>query len=213
MSGWQQKTRIHRALSSRQRGQTIKKVADKIGLLSFGAVDHHRDEHDVVLGLTTSTSHKDRHYAVGSFDGYDIAIVDRSDTSRQPKGKKSHHNWVIVQVSLPQAQDVPHVFLLPSSKDEKFLHLFAGARHLSPLSDFADRYIPYVTPRHNHSAHELLNDSLTKGIAAHFWPHAVEWHRKHVYVYITEHRLSETVLGSAIQSALWLADMLDQRFA
>ncbi len=218
----QRRHRLHRALDTRQRGQVLKAVSDRLGLVHFGSIGHGSDEHELIGGLTVSTTHRDRYYAVGSHEGYDLSVVDRRDAIRVARGKKEHHNWVIVQIALPQVKEMPHVFMLPSSRDDRFLHLFAGARHLSPLEtfymtdfqqEFNQRYTVYATPRASLAAYEVLNRSLTNGISAHFWPHAIEWHRGHLYIYITEHRLTETVLLGAIQSALWLADMLDQRFA
>ena len=210
---------LQQARLTRQRGKSIRSLADKTGLLYFGAVDHHRDEHDVVRGLTVSTTHKDKHYAVGSYDGYDIAIADRYDTTKTSVGKHSHH-WCILQVSLLHAKHIPHVFLMPVHRSERFAHLFMGMRHMAPIehfmhvrysSEFSSRYGVYVSPQHHSHADDWLTQSLTSGIAAHFWPHAIEFKDGKLFVYITEHRLSETVLGSALQSALWLADALDQR--
>ncbi len=218
----ERRTHVRHIIDTRQRGRVLKHVADELGLVSFGAVDHHSDEHDVIRGLTVSTTHKDRHYIVGNHQGYDIALVDRSDRFKRPRGGSERHNWVILQVALPNVTEMPRLFLMPSTKDDRFLHLFAGERHLSPLDsyvltdfkeEFTRRYTPYVTPRSSHSVQDILDTHFTGGLAAHFWPHAVEWHRQHVYVYITEHRLDEAVVLGALSSALWLADALDQRYA
>ena len=204
---------------TRARGKVIRHLADKTGLLYFGAVDHHRDEHDVVRGLTVSTSHKDKHYAVGTYDGYDIALVDRYDVTKSPQGTL-RHNWVIIQISLLKAVHIPSVFILPLHRADRFSHLFTGLRHMAPIEqfshatfphEFASRYTVYVPPQHHLNAYDWLSQPLTARIAAHFWPHAIEFKEGKIYVYITEHRLTETVLGSAVESALWLADALDQR--
>jgi len=47
------------------------------------------------------------------------------------------------------------------------------------------------------------------GIAGRFWPHGIELKGDTLYVYITDHRLSSTVIMSTISSALWLAHSLD----
>lgn len=206
------------ARQTRQRGTTIKHFAEHTGLVYFGAVDHTKDDHEVIRGLTVSTSHKDRHYAVGTYDGYDLAIVDRYDTCRSHISDHRAHNWTIVEVTLRHQRQNPHIFLLPTHRSDHFTHLFAGNRHLAPISQFTDlqlqsefatRYVPHSAPRDFQEAAVWLSRH-SHGIAAHFWPHAIELKANKLYIYITEHRLSETVLGSAVESALWLADALDR---
>jgi hypothetical protein len=55
----------------RARGVVLRRFSKKLGFVYFGNVDQHDDEHEVIRGLTVSTTHKDAHYAVGSFDDYD----------------------------------------------------------------------------------------------------------------------------------------------
>lgn len=199
---------------SRTRSVSIKKVAKRLGLLYFGSVDHKRDDHDVVKGLTTSTTHHDKHFAVGTYDGYDIAIVDRHDHI----ASRTTRRWTIIQVNLREARAYPHLFLLPLHRAEYFEHAFTGTRHLAPLSlispalppqEFSLRYKMLMSIRYSEKVLPLLTSSFYHGIIAHLWPRAVEMKDGKLFVYITEHRLDETVLQTAIQSALWLADQLD----
>lgn len=210
---------LSRARLTYARGKTLRTVAKRFGLLSFGGVDASSDDHEVIRGLTVSTTHADKHYAVGTFDGYDVAVADRYDHSRI-KGVSDDHNWAIVQVSLQDALDLPHVFLLPLHRVEHFDQLFTGSRQLSPVhqyseseapAEFIQRYQLYVAPRDAFDAEAFLTPEFYRGISVHFWPHAIEIKDGKVLVYITEHRLEETVLESAIQAALWLADWLDTR--
>lgn len=50
------------SVSARSRGAVLKKFAHKIGLVYFGVVDQHQDDHEVIRGLTVSTTHRDDHY-------------------------------------------------------------------------------------------------------------------------------------------------------
>lgn len=211
---------LKKARLTRQRGKVLRSIADTLGLVSFGAVDHHKDDHDSIRGLTVSTSHKDKHYAVGAHDGYDIAMVDRHDTIRA-SGRTEQHLWCIIRVSLREATSLPHVFLLPKGNGStQFARLFTALRHMQPVNDFFTsahshefhgRYDVMAAPHHAQEIETILTTTHTAGIAARFWPHAVEINNGHLYVYITEHRLSKTVLAGATSSALWLADALDQR--
>ncbi len=213
---------LNKARLTLARGKVIRTVAKRFGLVSFGAVDASSDDHEVIRGLTVSTTHTDKHYAVGTFDGYDVAVVDRYDRSRGTYSSAESHNWAIVQVTLQRALDLPHVFLLPLHRAEHYDQLFTGTRHLSPVHQFSDaegpvefvqRYQLYVAPRDAFDAEAFLTTEFYRGVAAHFWPHAIEIKDGKVLVYLTQHRLEETVLESAIQAALWLADWLDIREA
>lgn len=210
---------IRRALETRRRGKALRRFADKIGLLYFGSVDHRHDEHDVIRGLTVSTSHRDAHYANGSFDGYDVAIVDRYDTAGLGK-RAVRHNWCIVQVTLRSTQNIPDIFLLPTHTTAKFHHSFTGLRHIQPIHELVHNpYTPELLQRYHILAHvnkaqevnQIISPALGNVLAVRFWPHAIEIRGGKLFVYITEHRLSETVLGSAVESALWLADSIDQQ--
>jgi hypothetical protein len=196
---------------TRARGKVLRRVADKLSLVYFGTVDHTSDEHDVIRGLTVSTSHKDKHFTVGTYDGYDIALVDRYD---------KQHNWGILQVSLRNDRAVPHLFFLPKQREAHFADRFSGTRFLASINqftslpqpqDFSSRYELLVAPQYAHSVEHLLSPHFLHGVAAHFWPHALELKDGKLFVYITEHRLDETVLLSSIESALWLADAIDTR--
>lgn len=195
----------------RQRTKSFRAVTQKLGLVYFGAVDQHSDDHDVVRGLTASVSHKDRHFSVGTHDGYDIALVDRQDKNSR---------WCALRVSLHQPSQLPHFFVLPKNREAGFRERIVGSRSLQPVesfltfqqpAEFMSRYALLGLPQQGHILAEVITSQLLHAIAAHFWPHAIECHEGQLYVYITEHRLDETVVLSALQSALWLASLLDDR--
>lgn len=217
--GGKQLFSLSQALETRQRGYAMKDISKKLGLLYFGAVHHQDDDHDVIRGLTVSTSHKDKHYAVGNYDGYDIALVDRYDTSRTPSSVE-HHNWCIIQISLRQPTTLPHTFLLPHDRAGRFSHLFVGMRSLQVIHDlieqqygheFTSRYNVYAPAHQALDVEAVITAPVALNIGIRFWPHAIEIKDYKLFVYITEHRLNQTVLGGAIESALWLAETLDQR--
>jgi len=209
---------LRKAQATRRRGTIIRHFGEKLGLLYFGTVDQNNDHHEVIRGVTTSITHTDRHYAVGSYDGYDVAIVDRYDTTKHSAGA-IHQNWLILEIGLKTHSQFPHLFMLPTHHETPYIHFFSNTRYLVPVHDFLQsplpdefqsRYTLYSLPHHIQSANQTAVTALTRGIGAHFWPSALEIHQNRLYVYITEHRLTETVLGSAVESALWLADALDQ---
>lgn len=207
---------------NRQRRLVLKSLADRLGLVTFGSVDQHRDEHEVIRGVTISNTHDDRQYAVGSHDGYDISVVDRRDHIGLVSGKKVDRRWCIIQVSLRDTPQHPHVFMMPSQREPHFDTFFTATWNLKPLDvmqdvsqtiEFARRYRLYTTPRDVTRIDELTFPGFYELFSVRLWPHAVEVFDGKVLVYITENRLDETVLESAVQSALWLADQIDTRSA
>ena len=203
----------------RARGAVLRKVARKLGLVYFGTVNQHNDDHDIIRGLTVSTTHKDTHYAVGAYDGYDISLVDRFDVVSHKHGSTDNHEWVILRISLRDVLDHPHLFMLPvHSNEHLYSSYFTAARQLHPLNqlfdavhsqEFHGRYKVYGMTSRISEIENVLSPQISQVLAARFWPHAIELFEGSLYVYITEHRLTETVLGSAVESALWLAAQLD----
>lgn len=210
----------HYAPSIRSRGKTIRQFASKIGLVYFGTVDQHVDEHEVIRGLTMSTTHRDAHYAVGSFDGYDISMVDRFDVAYDSHRNPIEHSWLILQVAL-QDVTLPHIFFKPLGHSpaayNKFftafntLHVINNVFNDVHSPEFHSRYELYGLATHVVDLEQTLTPIVTQTIAARFWPHAVEIYEGKLYVYITEHRLDQTVLGSTLQATTWLAGVLDKK--
>lgn len=204
----------------RSRGKLLRHFAAKTGLVYFGVVDQHDDEHEVIRGLTVSTTHRDSHFAVGSFDGYDVSMVDRFDVGYNAYRKPIEHSWLIFQVNL---QDValPHVFFKPLGHSpeayNKFftafntLHIINNVFDTVHSNEFHARYQVYGLATHANELETSLTTQVTQTIAARFWPHAIEIYEGKLYIYITENRLSETVLSATLQGATWLASVLDKK--
>jgi len=208
----------HYSPQLRARGVAIRRFASKVGLVYFGSVDQHVDEHEVVRGLTVSTTHRDTHYAVGSFDGYDVSMVDRFDVVHDVNHQPAEHTWLIFQVSLLN-KTLPHVFFKPRGHSpasyNKFftafnsLHVINDVFNSTHSAEFHSRYELYASATHVQELEQTLTTDVTQALAVRFWPHAIEIFEGKLYVYTTEHRLNETVLGSTLQSTVWLASVLD----
>lgn len=204
----------------RARGTLLRHFANSTGLVYFGTVDQHEDEHDVIRGLTVSTTHRDSHYAVGSFDGYDVSIVDRFDVGYDHNKKPIEHTWLILQVSLQDAS-LPHVFFKPLGHSPaaytRFftafnnLHQINGVFSAAHSQEFHSRYEVYGVSTHVPELEQSITNVVTQTMAARFWPHAIEIYDGKLYVYITEHRLNETVLASTLQATTWLASVIDKK--
>lgn len=199
--------------SARKRRSVLKKFEQKIGLVYFGTVDQHDDDHEAIRGFTASLDHQDTAYAVGTYEGYGIRIVQRSDSIKDHAGTVRMQHWIIFEISvaLPNA---PHVCFIPTGhQTTSFTPLFAAQPHLQPLNsllsnrspEFHGRYQIVARATHMHAIEEIFDSPLIVGIGARFWPKALELHNQKLYVYLQEKQCTAPQLESTLQSALWLA--------
>jgi hypothetical protein len=202
---------------SHKRARTIKQFAEKIGFVYFGHVDHD-DDHHIIRGLTASSSHSDNHYSVGSFDGYDVSIVDRQDIIESPGHPTRTHNWLILEIDI-HATDIPHVFLgAHTHTDSAYAKLFTAFPALQhvPLgtfenysNEFTKRYSLFAVPSQFIETENYFTAEVTRMIAAHFWPLAIELYDGALYIYADNHVVSPMLLETMLKNGLWLAKQLD----
>jgi len=210
-----------KVLQSRLHMRVFMQFAEKIGLVYFGYVDQRNDEHRLIRGLTVSSSHRDNHYCIGDFDGYDIMLVERTDTMRFPGKSTKAHDWIIMTFDLHTKQDLPHIFLGLHTHDEVFYaHLFAKFSHLSKASlgtfgnydaNFMNHYAIYVEPAQAITAERLLDAQITKAIGDNFNGLTVEITDGSLYLYAEHRRPTVAFLEKMLKHGVWLAKELDER--
>lgn len=199
----------------------ISHFAEKTGLVYFGTVDQHRDDHEIVRGLTASATHLDDHYCVGSVNGYDIHLVDRSDSREDYDGVLQRHHLIIFQIKLHTTRPIHHFLMTPhGDKEAQFESLFTvAASHLQPVplgsiseytQDFLSRYELLSAPTHFIDTEMLISSDVARSIAAHFWPLALEVWDNSLYIYSTDTHVSTHLLDTMIQNGLWLAGQIDK---
>jgi hypothetical protein len=208
-----------KVIQSRLHKRVFMQFADKAGMVYFGYVDQRNDEHSLVRGLTVSARHRDNHYCIGSFDDYDIALVERSDTIRHPGKPAKAHNWIIMSFDLHQSVDLPHVFLgLHTHSEQFYAQLFTKFSHFSRLPEsmlagydrtFLQRYAIYANPSQLLSAQRLFHPALTKMIAEHFGGLTIEISEGCLYLYAENHRPSSALLEKMLKYGVWVAKALD----
>ena len=212
---------IKKSIRSRahKRARVLKAFAHSIGLVYFGRMHQHEDEYDAIRGFTASLTHTDSHYAVGTYNGFDIRLVDRSDRVSASLGHTRHHQWILFEVDL-ELPDVPHLFFVPTGHTEGSYHqLFTAQPHLQPINsllshhspEFHGRYQILARATHLHKIEELFTSPLIVGIGARFWPHAIELHHSKLYVYLPGAAISKTLLETTMAATLWLANTLSPR--
>jgi hypothetical protein len=212
---------IRNGMLSRHRRQTIIKFAAKFGFVYFGHVDQHDDEHHIIRGLTVSSSHQDEHYSVGSFDGYDVSLVDRYDMIRRPNEALRTHRWLLFEFDLHNGKDLPHIFLGGHThKGTSYEKLFTSLPSMQkvPLGtfglhseEFTKRYSLYASATQFIEVERLFSPEITRTIAAHFWPLSVELLDGSLYIYSDNKNVSVNLLETILKNGLWLATKIDER--
>jgi hypothetical protein len=203
----------------RTRSKVLQAFADTVGFVHFGMVNQHTDDYEAIRGFTASLTHVDTDYIVGTFEGYNVRMVDRFDSYKH--GSHSHEQlWCIMEIDLKNNQ-VPHVFLTPTGREAgEYDKLFTVQPYLQPLNtmvlqnrspELHGRYQILARTTHSADVEELLTSPIIAGVATRFWPYGIELHNGKLLIYITQHRLTKTVLESSLASSLWLAEMLDER--
>lgn len=193
--------------------------AEKYGLVYFGYVDQRSDEHRLVRGLTVSGTYRDNHYCIGSFGGYDITLVERSDTLRFPGKPSKNHTWIIMEFDLHTSADLPHLFVgLHAHSDTFYSHLFTKFSHLTkvPLagygtydSQFLQRYAVYSSPSQFEAAQQLIGPDMAKIIVEHFGSLTFEIMDNCLYVYTEHQHPTSQLLERMLKNGMWLAKIID----
>lgn len=209
------------ALRQRATKRTILAFAEKMGLVYFGQVSQLEDDHPLIRGLTLSPKHRDRHYTVGTVQGYDLAFVERTDTIQFPGKPDSYHLWNIFQVDLHTTKDLPHIFIgLHSHSETFYAHLLTKFNQLkkttygvfgAPHEAFLKKYVLYTEPDETLTVERLLDHTITAEIGQHFGNLTIEISTGNLYLYSDNHTTSKKLLEVMLQNAIWLAEQIDER--
>jgi hypothetical protein len=208
-----------KVLQSRIHKRTFVQFAEKTGLVYFGYVDQRSDEHRLVRGLTVSASHRDNHYCIGSFKGYDIALVERTDVLHFPGKAPRSQDWIIMALDLHTQVDLPHVFIgLHTHSETFYAQLFTKFASLTkaPLGsftyhnpDFVNRYAVYTEPSKIPQVEQLFSSETAKMMTDQFGGLTIEVFDDCLYIYAWHQRPSISLLTRMLQNGIWLAGVLD----
>ena len=203
----------------RRRGATLRSFSGTIGLVHFGSVHQHDDDYAAIHGFTASLTHQDTHYAVGTYNGFNIRFVNRFDVIRVAGNPNHEQLWTILEIEL-ENRSLPHMFFVPTGREAgEYGRIHATQPNIHPLNsalsdirspEFHGRFQILANPSHSHTVESFFTSPIIAGIASRFWPHGIEIERGKLLVYITEHRLDKAVLESALLSGLWLAETIDE---
>lgn len=211
---------LHRSsLKLRRRGQTLRTFARQLGLVYFGLVDQHHDEHSPVRGFTASLTHRDSHYAVGTYNGFDIRLLNRFDVIKDAQKKSHGFAWTIIEVRL-ERRDLPHMFFMPTGKDApEYARLFRAYPHLQPLNtmigtlrrspELHGRYQILARTTHSREVERLFDSPTIVSIGTRLWPQGLEIHGDRLFIYLPQ-ELTKQRLELCLDGALWFAEQLDE---
>jgi len=212
---------IHNISANRSRGRVIKKFAKRVGLIYFGAVNQHDDEHQIVRGFTVSSTHHDNHYCVGSVDNYDITLVDRIDANFGADGSAIFNNWAILSFKLQTRQDVPHIFI---NANDHLSRAYNNIFKIYPTFnlvkfgtfeqydlEFNSRFNIFASIVDSIEVERLIPASSTRVLGAHFWPYSAEIYEGYLFVYCDSARISNSTLDTMFEGGLWLARHIDSQ--
>lgn len=214
---------INRMRSGQQTKRILMKFAEDHGFVYFGHVDQHDDDHELIRGLTLSPRHRDRHYTVGTFEGYDIAMLERTDTITYPGKPDEKQNWFIMQFDLKNNKDLPHVFIgLKTHSPTFYSHLLTKFKVLQPVplgtfgmydAQFTQRYSVYTAPAEALNAERLFDQASTTLIAKHFGSLTLEVVDGYLYLYSNHRRTTSQLVTTMLQNGVWLSRHIDERAA
>jgi hypothetical protein len=208
-------------MQSQIHKRVFMQFAEKVGFVYFGYVDQRSDDHRLIRGLTVSATHRDNHYCIGSYEGYDITLVERIDTITFPRKPTKQHKWIIMTFDLHTSVDIPHIFLGFHTHSEtfyaqlltKFSHL--AKVHLGSITlydkAFTDRYVMYTQPAQVVAAEQLFDAQMARTIADHFGSFTLEITEGTLYLYAEHQRPSTALLEKMLQYGLWLAKTIDYK--
>lgn len=206
-------------INNRKLKRIFTKFTSKVGLVYFGFVDQHHDEHKVIRGLTVSSTHIDDHYSVGSVGGYNISIVNRSDSVWYSNKISHFNNWLIMSFDLHSKIPIPHLFIGAKNRDLRpFAALFSTFPNMKELEfdnnkygqEFTNRFNIYGRPGKSFEIQQVITENMSKIIGAHLWPFSAEQHNNVLYLYSSGDKVTISLLESMIENGIWLSSQLDK---
>lgn len=211
----------NRVFATQKHRRAIMGFAEKLGLVYFGTVNSADDEHRIIRGLTTSPHYRDDHYTIGTYDGYDLAFVERSGAMKLPKGKPERQQWLVLAIDLRATRELPHVFIGKRSHSQAFyLQFMTKFSYMSSLAltthdkydeRFLANYAVYGRIVESDAIRQLFDPTLTKAIIDHFHELTVELSDGTLYLYAENTVPTPLLLETMLRYGIWLAQVIDDK--
>jgi hypothetical protein len=211
----------HHVLKRLTGARVYNDVARLYGLVYFGNVSTRDEEYEMVRGLTVSAAHQDRHYCVGTVQGYDVILLERTDNLTFPGKPIETQRWIILQVDLRATTHLPHVFLDNRQHSSTFYDtLFAkfGRFNAADVNLFADHdprfsgnFSVYITPDNQLGMIQLLTHDMTATLGHHFTQFDFEIFDDRLLVYSANRPPSKQLINHMLRVGIWFAREIEQK--
>lgn len=209
-------------LTMMQAKSVFRAICAEHDLVYFGHVNQYDDEHELVKGVTFSHNHRDNHYVVGTVNGYDLILLERTDTISFPGKPTEAYTWIILQVDLHESLHLPHVFIDAKHHESGFYNaLFAKFSRLSPAEHafdeqqyeklFLQRFHCYTPPDAIDTLPLLLTRETAAVMAHHFGHFDVEWIGDRLMIYSTGRPATKHLIDTMLREGIWLAAEIEKR--
>ncbi len=208
----------HRIIKHLSGTRVYNDIAKQYDLVYFGSVNANDDDYEMVRGLTVSAAHQDRHYCVGSVQGYDIVLLERTDNLSFPGKPTEFQRWVILQIDL-QNVHLPHVFLDARQHSSTFYDaLFAKFGYFKPVDGnvfadhdpkFSQSFTTYVSLTQQLEMIHLLRHDITATLGHHFTQFDFEIFDDRLIVYSSNRAPSKQLVDHMLRAGIWLAHEIE----
>ena len=197
--------------------KVIKQFVHKYDLTYLGGVNQHQAADELVRGITVSSSHVDRHFCIGTVEGFDLSLVERRNTITFPDRPPQTYRWVIMQVDL-RRDDLPQLFIDAYHHDEDFYATlfmkfanFTLASALFVESDplFAKSFRVFTPADKFDETEEMLGHEVTSMLAHHFRQFDYEISGDRLLIYSNNPVVSFHTLQEMLKVGTWLAARLN----
>lgn len=208
---------VVRAVATRR---VVRSFADDYGLVYFGSVSQHHDDHRLIHGVTLSKDHRDRHYCVGNIRGYDVVLAQRTDTLHQPARPPKHYTWMIMQFDIRVPEGTfGHFFIDAHHHDDTFYHAltfkFAKLRHVDAAifaghePSFVNGYHVYADTTAALQLPYVLRPDITASLSQHFRHLDFELQGDQLFVYASNVVTTRHSLDHMARAGMWLTECLE----
>lgn len=224
------KKRIQRIVHNVRTGGVVKTLSrsrlyrdacERYGLVYFGSVDARDDEHTMVRGLTVSAGHIDRHYCVGSVEGFEMIMLERSDQLHFPYKKPESYRWTIIQIDLDRVR-LPHIFLDAHQHQSAFYDAFFAKHPQMRRGDvnlfadhdprFASAFNAYCAPQDIAIVMQILHYDITAILGHHFAHYDFELFEDKLLVYSSNRQPTRTVIDDLFRAGVWFAREIEKLY-
>lgn len=210
-------------VKTRVTRKTIQNFAERVGMVYFGYVNQHDDDHRLVRGHTVSHTHVDNHLCVGTIKNYDATLLLRNDTLRVRQSdsntfKNQNCHWLIATVDLHTEAALPHIYIGLKRSDNIYQAAYSALKPL-PIGalgrysqDFLQKYTIYGLATNALEIERIIPPQVADILVTHFAKINIEIQQNTIYLYSENESPTSAQLEKIMSNAIWLAEVIDTHY-